>query len=90
MELFKAGGEAEGPVTENQVNELHLSMLCGMVGTAGQWAGFDMGKAHGQGLGFQVRKFSRLIIANDRHMPFGRLQVLTDRDDVTSGRPQIV
>jgi hypothetical protein len=37
----------DDPVTGNQVNELHLSMLCGMVGTAGEWAGFDMGKAHG-------------------------------------------
>ena len=46
-----------------------------------------MGKAHGQGLGFEARKLGRLIIANDRHMPFRRLQVLADRDDVTSGRP---
>jgi hypothetical protein len=55
------------------------------VGWIPTWA-----KAMAKASAFRVRKFSRLIIANDRHMPFGRLQVLTDRDDVTSGRPQIV
>ena len=48
-----------------------------------------MNETHGKGLGFEAGKVGRLVKPDDRHMRFGRLQVLADRDDIASRRPQI-
>lgn len=64
-------------------------VLCGVVGTACQRACFHMNETHGKGLGFEAGKVGRLVKPGDRDMRFGRLQVLADRDDVASRRPQI-
>ena len=48
-----------------------------------------MNETHGKGLGFEAGKVGTLVKPDDRHMRFGRLQVLADRDDIASRRPQI-
>src|SRR5262245_15633382 len=77
-------------MTSDQPPESQTDLLFCVVGTAHEWAGFDMGKSHRESFCLELGEFGWIIEAGNRQMISRGLQVLTDGHDVTLHSPQIV
>ena len=64
-------------------------LLFRVVGTADQWAGFDMGEAECHPLFFQHGKLAGIVEACNRQMLSGGLEVLADGHDVAADGAEI-
>jgi hypothetical protein len=64
----------------NQALSSHL--ICSVVGTAHQWAGFDMLKTQRERELFEIQKFIGMVKAPHRDVSGRRLQILAYRENI--------